>query len=419
MIRVAIIQFPGSNCETESIAAVRRAGMEPIEFLWNQPYSLLEAFDGYVIVGGFSYEDRSRAGVIASLDPVMKIVRQQSETGKPVLGICNGAQILVETGMVPGLKNYRVGMALAPNRREKDGHILGTGFYNVFAHLRMNGDSEKTAFTRHLEEGDTIHIPLAHAEGRFVIPEELLSEMIGLGQTPFQYSDAGGEISKEFPINPNGSVHNLAAVTNPAGNVMAIMPHPERVPAGDPIFSSMREYIQEQQTIETTSCEYNPISPTLGQYEAKPSGCELPINLVITDNTAHSVQKALEITGIKAGITRKTHWEVDLGDAAESVKEAIIQTGELFNSNKEYVTQIPTTDSKVRILVHDKDDFVGKQKLDTLKNRFHISGIKEIKRSTLWEIDLDDPEDKETLNQIFNTHILWNPFYQNAVYYSS
>ena len=419
MIRVAIIQFPGSNCETESIAAVRRAGMEPVEFLWNQPYSLLEAFDGYVIVGGFSYEDRSRAGVIASLDPVMKIVRQQSETGKPVLGICNGAQILVETGMVPGLKNYRVGMALAPNRREKDGHILGTGFYNVFAHLRMNGDSEKTAFTRHLEEGDTIHIPLAHAEGRFVIPEELLSEMIGSGQTPFQYSDAGGEISKEFPINPNGSVHNLAAVTNPAGNVMAIMPHPERVPTGDPIFSSMREYIQEQQTIETTSCEYNPTSPTLGQYEAKPSGFELPINLVITDNTAHSVQKALEITGIKAGITRKTHWEVDLGDAAESVKEAIIQTGELFNSNKEYVTQIPTTDSKVRILVHDKDDFVGKQKLDTLKDRFHISRIKEIKRSTLWEIDLDDPEDKETLNQIFNTHILWNPFYQNAVYYSS
>jgi len=419
MIRVAIIQFPGSNCETESIAAVRRADMEPVEFLWNQPYSLLEAFDGYVIVGGFSYEDRSRAGVIASLDPVMKIVRQQSETGKPVLGICNGAQILVETGMVPGLKNYRVGMALAPNRREKDGHILGTGFYNVFAHLRMNGASEKTAFTRHLEEGDTIHIPLAHAEGRFVIPEELLSEMIGSGQTPFQYSDAGGEISKEFPINPNGSVHNLAAVTNPAGNVMAIMPHPERLPAGDPIFSSMREYIQEQQTIETTSCEYNPTSPTLGQYEAKPSGFELPINLVITDNTAHSVQKALEITGIKAGITRKTHWEVDLGDAAESVKEAIIQTGELFNSNKEYVTQIPTTDSKVRILVHDKDDFVGKQKLDTLKDRFHISRIKEIKRSTLWEIDLDDPEDKETLNQIFNTHILWNPFYQNAVYYSS
>ncbi|MDA0346522.1 MAG: phosphoribosylformylglycinamidine synthase I [Verrucomicrobia bacterium] len=418
MIRVAIIQFPGSNCETESIAAIRRAGMEPVEFLWNQSYELLEAFDGYVIVGGFSYEDRSRAGVIASLDPVMKIIRQQSETGKPVLGICNGAQILVETGLVPGLRDYRVGMALAPNRREKDGHILGTGFYNVFAHLRMNGASNKTAFTRHLEEGSTIHIPLAHAEGRFVIPDELLSEMIASGQTPFQYSDAEGEISEGFPINPNGSVHNLAAVTNPAGNVMAIMPHPERVPAGDPIFTSMREYIEEKQVKESKSCAFNPPKATVGKYKAKLNGFEIPINLLITDNTAHTVQKALEVAGIKANITRKTHWEVDLGDANGTVKEDIIQTGELFNSNKEYITEIPTDDSKIRILVHDKDDFVGKQKLDTLKDRFHISGIKEIKRSTLWEIELADPEDQETLNQIFNTHILWNPFFQDAVYYS-
>jgi phosphoribosylformylglycinamidine synthase subunit PurQ / glutaminase len=419
MIRIAIIQFPGSNCETESIAAVRRAGMEPVEFLWNQSYELLAGFDGYVIVGGFSYEDRSRAGVIASLDPVMKIIRQQSEAGKPVLGICNGAQILVETGMVPGLKDYRIGMALAPNRREKDGHILGTGFYNVFSYLRMNGAPETTAFTRHLKEGSTIQIPLAHAEGRFVIPDELLAEMIETGQTPFQYSDTDGEISEGFPINPNGSVHNLAAVTNPAGNVMAIMPHPERVSAGDPIFSSMREYIEQQQMVESKFCSFNPAGATLGQYESKPNGFELPINLVITDNTAHSVQKALEVAGIKVGITRKTHWEIDLGEAVDSIKEAIIQTGELFNSNKEYITQIPTNDSKVRILVHDKDDFVGKQKLDTLKDRFHLSGIKQIKRSTLWEIDLADPEDKETLNQIFNTHILWNPFYQDAVYYTS
>ncbi|MCZ6672056.1 MAG: phosphoribosylformylglycinamidine synthase I, partial [Verrucomicrobia bacterium] len=268
MIKIAIIQFPGSNCETESIAAVRRAGMEPVEFLWNQSYELLESFDGYVIVGGFSYEDRSRAGVIASLDPVMKIIRKQSETGKPVLGICNGAQVLVETGMVPGLNKYRIGMALAPNRREKDGHILGTGFYNVFANLKMTTEPGKTAFTRHLKPGDTIHIPLAHAEGRFVIPDELLAEMIDSGQTPFQYSDSEGTVQDSFPVNPNGSVHNLAAVSNPAGNVMAIMPHPERVPAGDPIFSSMREYIEGRQIHEPVSCSYNPPRAQVGEYQS-------------------------------------------------------------------------------------------------------------------------------------------------------
>lgn len=419
MIRIAIIQFPGSNCETESIAAVRRAGMQPVEFLWNQSYDLLKTFDGYIIVGGFSYEDRSRAGVIASLDPVMEIIRQESETGKPVLGICNGAQILVETGMVPGLKNYRLGMALAPNRREKDGHILGTGFYNVFAHLRMGVEPGRTAFTRHLKSGETLHIPLAHAEGRFVIPDELLSEMIEAGQTPFQYSDEAGNVDDSFPINPNGSVHNLAAVINRAGNVMAIMPHPERVPAGNPVFSSMREYIEEQQSITLEACKFDPPRATVSNYQAKPNAFELPINLLITDNTAHSVHKALEVAGLKVGISRKTHWEVQIDGASDSIRDKIIQSGELFNSNKEYITEIPADDSRIRILVHDKDDLVGKQKLETLENRFHLSGIKAIKRSTLWEIELENPQDQNIIDQIFHTHIFWNPFYQDAVYYSS
>jgi phosphoribosylformylglycinamidine synthase subunit PurQ / glutaminase len=417
MIRIAVIQFPGSNCETETIAAIRRTGMEPVEFLWNQSYDSLAQFDGYVIVGGFSYEDRSRAGVIASLDPVMRIIRQQSETGKPVLGICNGAQILVETGMVPGLEKYKIGLALAPNRREKDGHILGTGFYNVFANLKQSVDSNRTAFTRHLKTGQTIHIPLAHAEGRFVIPAELLDEMIANGQTPFRYSDKNGVIEDSFPVNPNGSVYNLAAISNVAGNVMAIMPHPERVSAGDPIFSSMKEYIEEKISSSQVSCNYHPPATTVGNYQTKARTFELPINLVITDNTAHSVHKALEVAGMKVGITRKPHWEVTLDGAADTIREKIIQSGELFNSNKEYITEIPTNDSKVRILVHDKEDLVGKQKLKTLEDRFHLSGIKEIKRSTLWEIQLEDPADKETLQKILNTHILWNPYYQDAVYY--
>ena len=418
MIRIAIIQFPGSNCETESGAAVHKAGMEAVEFLWNQSYELLETFDGYVIVGGFSYEDRSRAGVIASLDPVMKIIRRQSELGKPVLGICNGAQILVETGMVPGLNNYRIGLALAPNRREKDGHILGTGFYNVFAHLKMSCERGRTAFTRHLNTNDTIHIPLAHAEGRYVIPEELLTEMIANGQTPFRYSDEDGEVVDRFPINPNGSIHNLAAISNPAGNVMAIMPHPERVPDGDPIFTSMKEYIEKKAPVAQTCCSYKPPAIQLGNYQNKPDAFELPINLVITDNTAHSVHKALEVSGLKVGLTRKTHWEVQLNGAGDSIRDEIIQSGELFNSNKEYITEIPNDSSKVRILVHDKEDLIGKQKLETLEDRFHLTGIKEIQRSTLWEIELENPDDQVTLTQIIDTHILWNPFYQNALYYT-
>ena len=102
-MKIAIVQFPGSNCERETMLAVRRAGMIPVEFLWNESHVKLREMDGYIIVGGFSYEDRSRAGIIAALDPVMQEIKAQSERGKPVLGICNGFQILCESGLLPGV----------------------------------------------------------------------------------------------------------------------------------------------------------------------------------------------------------------------------------------------------------------------------------------------------------------------------
>ena len=134
---IAIVQFPGSNTERETLIACRRIGLNPVEFLWNEPAEKLSDFDGYVIVGGFAYEDRSRAGVIASLDPIMKQLRTETEAGKPVLGICNGAQILVETGLVPGLPDYRLGIALTDNKRIKGGHVVGVGYYNTWANLQM------------------------------------------------------------------------------------------------------------------------------------------------------------------------------------------------------------------------------------------------------------------------------------------
>ena len=241
---IAIVQFPGSNTERETIMACHRVGLNPVEFLWNEPPKKLPSFDGYIIVGGFAYEDRSRAGVIAALDPIMKQIKVESKKGKPVLGICNGAQILVESGLVPGLENHRVGIALTDNKRVKSGHVLGVGYYNTWANLQMSGPSDRCAFTRHLKSGDFINIPLAHGEGRFIIPNELLEKMISNNQTVFRYCDDEGNVVDEFPTNPNGSMHNLAAVCNAQGNVMAMMPHPERTDNGDAIFSSIKDFIE-------------------------------------------------------------------------------------------------------------------------------------------------------------------------------
>lgn len=176
-MKIAIVQFPGSNCETESAEAVFRAKMEPVPFLWNEDPAALDSCAGFFIVGGFSYEDRSRAGVIASLDPLLQRIRAAAADGLPVLGICNGAQILVESGLVPGLADNRIGVALAPNRRARNGQVIGRGFYNAYRHLQLSVPPERSAFTRAFGPDARIHIPLAHAEGRFQAPPALVKEL--------------------------------------------------------------------------------------------------------------------------------------------------------------------------------------------------------------------------------------------------
>ena len=173
-INIGVVQFPGSNTERETSLAIKRVKMNPVEILWNSNTDLIRHCDGYVITGGFSYEDRSRAGVIASLEPIISILSSESKKGKPIFGICNGAQILVESGLVPGALNNQTLVALADNKRMKSGEIVGTGYYNAWANLKLSAPQTSTAFTRHLSENEIINIPFAHAEGRFIIPNDLL-----------------------------------------------------------------------------------------------------------------------------------------------------------------------------------------------------------------------------------------------------
>jgi phosphoribosylformylglycinamidine synthase len=245
--KIAIIQFPGTNCEHETKRAVDAVGMQGEFFRWNDDYQKLDKFNGYIIPGGFSYEDRSRAGVIASLDPVMKIIKKEAELGKPVLGICNGAQILMESGLIPGLTppsppyqgggDYALGGALAVNKRVKNNKVLGTGFFNVWVNLKNEGK----VFGSDLP---VIKMPIAHGEGRFIFEKFLLNKLIKHKQIVFRYCDVGGRIVDRFPVNPNGSMYSIAGVSNVAGNVIAMMPHPERCEAGLAVFEAMKEYIK-------------------------------------------------------------------------------------------------------------------------------------------------------------------------------
>ena len=406
---IAIIQFPGSNTERETLMACHRTGLNPVEFLWNEAPEKLSKFDGFVIVGGFSYEDRSRSGIIASLDPIMKQVRIEAGFGKPVLGICNGAQILVESGLVPGLKDHRLGIAMTDNKRIKNGKVIGVGYYNTWANLQMSVPYARCSFTHHLKKGEWINIPLAHGEGRFIIPDEILSQMINNDQTVFRYCDNRGNIIDEFPTNPNGSVYNLAAVCNPAGNVMAMMPHPERTKNGDVIFSSMKESIKNTLPSKNYTLSFEQPHYEVAPYESNGNSTEWIIDMIITDNEAASVHNALDHLGYNVSISRQTHWEIKTHGDRKSVLQKIDESGELYNSNKEFISRAIAKENTTSFLVRQKEDMIGRSKLETLTNRLEISGIANLNRGVIWNVTVNSGNLNDVLSGVLNTHLFFNP----------
>ena len=408
-IDIGVIQFPGSNTERETGLAIKRGHMNPVEILWNADADSVANCDGYIITGGFSFEDRSRAGVIASLDPIMETIKKEAENGKPVFGICNGAQILVESGLIPGIKNNQTSIALTDNKRIQDGHVVGTGDYTTWANLKVSVPSESTAFTRHLKHEETIYVPFAHAEGRFIIPEELLNELIKNNQTVFRYCNDDGEILSQFPTNPNGSDYNLAAVSNPAGNILAMMPHPERTNLGDKLFSSMREFIKQKISIKNDSLSYSPPNKNIKKYTPEKHVSEWVVDMVITDNEAETVQNALRRIGIDVTIQRQQHWEISTSDNSSATLKKIEDTGELFNSNKEYISSIRSNENTACLLVRQKEDMFCQSKFESIRERFSINELIQLKRGIVWNIKIKNTNFQPVLDKIIDTNILFNP----------
>ncbi len=411
-MKIAVIQFPGSNCERETMMAIRRCGMEPVEFLWNASLETLASFDGYVIIGGFSYEDRSRAGIIAACDPVMAEIRKQSEQGKPVLGICNGAQILVESGLIPGIKDYKTAMALTENKRMAHGKILGTGFYNAWIHMKSAPQSASNAFSRHLNKEDILTVPSAHAEGRFVMSDALLAEIEEKGLIAFQYCNDAGEVDDHFPVNPNGSMKNIAAVINPAGNIMAMMPHPERTDTADAIFQSTRDYINEGFHYHQESFQYTPLEASAKPYTIKPGRHEVLVDQMITDNQALSVQNLLQERGFQVEVKRVVRWEIDC--SLELVLQQALDSGVIFNERKEQLRQADELNvqknQRNALLVKAKDNLVGQQKLQILKDHFSVKGIDMIEQSILWLFSCKKNEEEALSKFILKSNIICNPY---------
>jgi len=198
-MKTAVIVYPGSNCDRDAAMAIERVTGTAPAMIWHGESALPDDLDFIMVPGGFSYGDYLRSGAIAGRSPITADLVKRAEAGTPILGVCNGFQILTETGLLPGTLMRNSGLRFICDR------------------VKLTVESADTAFTRGYERGQELIIPVAHHDGNFFADDETLDRIEGEGQVVFRYVD-----------NPNGSARNIAGVTNAKGNVLGMMPHPER-----------------------------------------------------------------------------------------------------------------------------------------------------------------------------------------------
>jgi phosphoribosylformylglycinamidine synthase subunit PurQ / glutaminase len=206
-MKFGIVTFPGSNCDYDTYQAVVETLGEEAVMLWHKDHDL-QGSDVVILPGGFSYGDYLRPGAIARFSPIMREVVQHADRGAPVIGICNGFQIACEAGLLPGalLRNASLKFVCAP------------------IHLRV--ESNDTLFTSRYERGQRIVLPIAHGDGRYSADDDTLDRLEGEGQVVLRYAPNALEAQESY--NPNGSMRDIAGIVNGAGNVLGMMPHPER-----------------------------------------------------------------------------------------------------------------------------------------------------------------------------------------------
>jgi phosphoribosylformylglycinamidine synthase subunit PurQ / glutaminase len=226
-MKFAVIVFPGSNCDIDMYHAIKDEIGEEVDYVWHDADNL-ENYDAILLPGGFSYGDYLRSGSIARFSNVMKEVIKAADAGKPVLGVCNGFQILLEAGLLPG----------AMRRNESLKFVCKT--------LGLTVENNETLFTSGYENKETIQIPVAHGDGNYFCDQDQLEKLQRNNQIVFTYANE----------NPNGSVANIAGITNEQGNVLGMMPHPERAmdtllgsEDGKKLFQSIVKYWREKHVV--------------------------------------------------------------------------------------------------------------------------------------------------------------------------
>jgi phosphoribosylformylglycinamidine synthase subunit PurQ / glutaminase len=206
-MKFGVVVIPGCYCDHDCYYAIEAVIKKPVEFIWHEQASV-DGFDAIILPGGFSYGDYLRTGALAKFSPVMNAIRAFAKKGGLVIGICNGFQILTESGLLPGALMRNVGMKY------------------VCKYLHIRTENTDTPFTNTLSKGQLLYIPIGHGDGNYYADAETLKRLEGNGQVAFRYVDATGQVTPE--ANPNGSLNNIAGIVNEQRNVLGMMPHPDR-----------------------------------------------------------------------------------------------------------------------------------------------------------------------------------------------
>ncbi|MBC7350522.1 MAG: phosphoribosylformylglycinamidine synthase subunit PurQ [Candidatus Aminicenantes bacterium] len=257
-MKFGVVVFPGSNCDYDTFHAMQNVMGQETVFLWHKDHRL-QGVDCVVLPGGFSYGDYLRSGAIARFSPIMTEVKKFAAAGGLVLGICNGFQILLEAGLLPG--------AMLRNKN----------LMFLCQHVYIRVENSRTAFSQAARKGQVLRIPIAHFDGNYYAPPELLAELERNRQVVFRYCDEKGKLSEE--ANVNGSINSIAGLINRQGNVLGMMPHPERASEkilgsqdGKIVFQSMINYLEKKagtgrkKAIRTTRAAISPLPPLIGTF---------------------------------------------------------------------------------------------------------------------------------------------------------
>jgi phosphoribosylformylglycinamidine synthase len=208
-MKAAVIVFPGSNCDRDIKVALEAVAGQPVNMVWHADAAVPGACDLIVLPGGFAYGDYLRCGAMAAHSPIMRDVVARARAGTPVLGICNGFQVLTETGLLPGVLMRNASLKF------------------VCRDVNLKVERADTLFTSHYRQGELIRIPVAHGDGNYFADAATLDELEGEGRVVFRYVDAAGNPTPD--ANPNGAQRNIAGICDPSRRILGMMPHPERL----------------------------------------------------------------------------------------------------------------------------------------------------------------------------------------------